>query len=155
MEPNLLAKSGVSQEMLLAALVGITLHLSVFIHGEHHMKAPILLWLHVLGTFALWYAKTTGTIGSSNDAIWEAGAVLGSYLIALLSSITIYRLYFHRARHFPGPILARVTKLWHAAHTLDSKNHIVLDELYKTYGDFVRTGTYRHMFTWNHLLTVR
>ncbi|CAI6336558.1 unnamed protein product [Periconia digitata] len=136
----LAAQSRVGQEILLAALVGITSHLVLFIRGEHHVKAPILFWLPILATAALGYTKTRGPSGNWNEGIWETGAVAGSYFTALLSSITIYRLYFHRIRHFPGPTLASVTKLWHVAHTIDSRNHLVLDRLHKTYGDFVRTG---------------
>ena len=48
---------------------------------------------------------------------------------------------FHPLHHFPGPALAKVSKLWNVAHCLGSKNHLLLDGLHKEYGDFVRTGT--------------
>jgi hypothetical protein len=65
---------------------------------------------------------------------------MGPYLLSLFSSITIYRLFFHSLRKFPGPVGARISKLWHAWHAGSSKNHIVLDRLYHQYGTFVRTG---------------
>ena len=52
----------------------------------------------------------------------------------------MYRVFFHRLRNFPGPVLASVSKFWHVAHCLDSKNHILLERLHEEYGDFVRIG---------------
>ena len=66
-------------------------------------------------------------------------SILG-YLFALFASIAARRLFFHRLQSFPGPILAKVSKLWHLYHCLDSRNHLVLDDLHNRYGDFVRTG---------------
>ncbi|KAJ5931968.1 hypothetical protein N7516_006457 [Penicillium verrucosum] len=47
---------------------------------------------------------------------------------------------FHRLKHFPGPKLAAVTKLWHVWKCRDSRGHLVLQEWYEKYGEFVRTG---------------
>ncbi|KAJ5291528.1 cytochrome P450 [Penicillium angulare] len=58
----------------------------------------------------------------------------------MLSSIIIYRLFFHRLRHFPGPRLGAASKLWSVYKCRDSRNHLFLDELNKKYGTFVRTG---------------
>jgi hypothetical protein len=124
--------------MFLAALIGVGAHLGIFIRGEHHMKATFLFWAHIFVFSAIAYGKSTNT--SVETSMKDSAAVCASYLLSLLSSIIIYRQYFHRLRNFPGPRLAAMTKLWHAAHSLDSKNHIVLDELHKKYGDFVRTG---------------
>ncbi|KAF6241864.1 hypothetical protein HO173_000576 [Letharia columbiana] len=54
--------------------------------------------------------------------------------------MTLYRTMLHRLNGFPGPFLAKVTKLWHAAHLFDSKNHLLLGRLHQQYGNFVRTG---------------
>ncbi|OOF94575.1 hypothetical protein ASPCADRAFT_26369, partial [Aspergillus carbonarius ITEM 5010] len=67
-------------------------------------------------------------------------SVTTGYLVSLLSSITIYRAFFHPLRHFPGPFGARISKLWHVWQVRDSKNYRVLDNLHTQYGDFVRTG---------------
>ena len=62
--------------------------------------------------------------------------------MALLTSIAVYRVLFHRLSRagFPGPPLARISKFWHVWACRDSKNHLVLDRLAQVYGDFVRTG---------------
>ncbi|PVI04480.1 cytochrome P450 [Periconia macrospinosa] len=63
-------------------------------------------------------------------------------MTSLFSSIGVYRVFFHKLRSFPGPYLARVSKLWHVWKCVKSRsrNHLILDDLYKQYGDFVRTG---------------
>ncbi|OKO95665.1 Tryprostatin B 6-hydroxylase [Penicillium subrubescens] len=58
----------------------------------------------------------------------------------MFTSITIYRLFFHRIGHFPGPRAAAVSKLWSVYKCRDSRNHLFLDGLHKKYGNFVRTG---------------
>lgn len=65
---------------------------------------------------------------------------MGSFTLGLFLSITIYRLFFHRIRHFPGPLLAALSKLGHSYQCRYSQNHIVLERLHQRYGDFVRTG---------------
>ncbi|MCJ1320172.1 hypothetical protein MMC15_005510 [Xylographa vitiligo] len=54
--------------------------------------------------------------------------------------MTIYRVFFHRLHSFPGPGLAKVSKFWNVAKTIDSSNYRLLDSLHRQYGDFVRTG---------------
>ncbi|KAF2650048.1 monooxygenase [Lophiostoma macrostomum CBS 122681] len=63
------------------------------------------------------------------------------FLLGVFTSMTIYRLFFHRIRHFPGPILARVTRFYNLY--LSGKNvkyYDELDKLHNQYGDFIRTG---------------
>ncbi|KAJ5905858.1 uncharacterized protein N7473_002774 [Penicillium subrubescens] len=113
---------------LIGALSGLVLHRAVFIHGEWHVRAPDILIYHLIYFVAL--------VMVSNHAYW----MIFGYLTALFSSITIYRVYFHRLSHFPGPKWARVTKLWHAWKSRHRQNFLVLSELHRKYGDFVRTG---------------
>ncbi|KAJ5936120.1 benzoate 4-monooxygenase cytochrome P450 [Penicillium verhagenii] len=63
-----------------------------------------------------------------------------AYLVALFSSITTYRLFFHRLNSFPGPIWARISKIGHVWKARKSQNHLFLKEMREKYGDFVRTG---------------
>jgi hypothetical protein len=128
------------KEVSIAAASGVTSHLCFFIYGEHHMKAPILFRLYIVLFSVLLYAETAI---KNQDAFLggkEAFKISAAYTLSLLISIVIYRKFFHRLRHFPGPFMASVTKLWQTTKTLDSQNHILLDNLYRKYGDFVRTG---------------
>ncbi|KAF2260598.1 putative benzoate 4-monooxygenase cytochrome P450 [Lojkania enalia] len=125
-------------EILLAAVAGVISHIGFYKHGEHHMKAPLLFWLHVVLFSLTVYGKSVN--GYFYQSFKASMIISTVYLLGLLASIVVYRRFFHRLRSFPGPTLASITKLWHVAHSLDSQNHLLLDGLYKKYGDFVRTG---------------
>lgn len=124
----------------LALSIGITTHLAVFIRGEWHLSASHILAVYI---FVFASASTLWCWFNPRDLLeyCHCACILGiAYLMGLLGSIAIYRLFFHRLRHFPGPRLAALTKLWHVFKCRDSRNHLVLDALYKEYGTIVRTG---------------
>lgn len=55
--------------------------------------------------------------------------------------MVIYRAFFHRIRHFPGPFWAGVSRFY--AFGLAAKNlqyNVELQKLHEEYGDFIRTG---------------
>ena len=124
----------------IAIAAGLLSHWLYFIRGEHHMKAPLyfrLFW----GTFCTICLFQLRFVSCNiHRALSHSLAIALSYLIGLYSSITVYRLFFHRARHFPGPRILAVTKLWHSWQGLNAQNHLYLEKLHKGYGDFVRTG---------------
>ncbi|KAL9105897.1 MAG: hypothetical protein Q9227_009008 [Pyrenula ochraceoflavens] len=76
----------------------------------------------------------------SIDSPSRAALIIACYFVGLFVSITLYRLFFHRLRNFPGPKLAAVSKLYHVWQCLDSRNHQVLEDWHRQYGAFVRTG---------------
>ncbi|KAJ5125658.1 hypothetical protein N7526_007835 [Penicillium atrosanguineum] len=112
---------------VIGAALGIAMHLNVFIHGEWHVRAPQIVLYH-LAYFAF------------HSFLVKAHWIIPGYIIGLFSSITIYRIFFHRLRHFPGPIWASITKIWHAWQARHRTNYLVLERLHNQYGDFVRTG---------------
>ncbi|KAJ5720411.1 uncharacterized protein N7483_008345 [Penicillium malachiteum] len=113
---------------LIGGAVGVTCHLLLFIHHEWHLRAPDLLCYHLI---------VIAIVGATLDkGLW----MLLGYLICLFSSIIIYRIFFHRLKHFPGPAGARITKIWHTWKLLGQQNHLLLKSLHHQYGDFVRTG---------------
>jgi Holliday junction resolvasome RuvABC ATP-dependent DNA helicase subunit len=57
----------------------------------------------------------------------------------------IYRVFFHRLRGYPGPFLAKLSQLWRVWRNLREENYLVLDELHRTYGEYVRVGMYVSM----------
>ncbi|PYI01926.1 benzoate 4-monooxygenase cytochrome P450 [Aspergillus sclerotiicarbonarius CBS 121057] len=117
--------------LALGGALGVAMHHGLFIHGEWHVQAPNILLGHIVA-FALLHVFIDSSLISLS--------IITSYLFSLLSSITIYRVFFHPLRHFPGPVGARITKLWHVWKVRDSRNYRVLEELHAQYGDFVRTG---------------
>ena len=124
----------------IAAASGVASHLCFFIYGEHHMRAPMILRLYIVLFSMLLYTETVVKHQEISLGARKAVEVFTAYILSLLTSIAIYRKFFHRLRHFPGPFMASITKLWQTTRTLDSQNHILLDGLYERYGDFVRTG---------------
>ena len=125
------------------AMAGVASHLGYFIYGEHHMQAPMIAGAGTITYTAIFLFLFYQT--NLKIAILESSSLFGSYVIALHASMMIYRVFFHRLRNFPGPSLAKISKLWHVAQLRESKNHLVLEDLRRTYGDFVRTGESGHM----------
>ncbi|ORX94170.1 cytochrome P450 [Clohesyomyces aquaticus] len=115
----------------IAVGVGILAHQGVFIRGEWHLRGPYVVLLHLTVLFV-----SVGLTGNLQTPLYH-GAL---YLFGLFGSMVIYRIFFHRLRKFPGPTGAAVSKLWHVWKCRNSQNHLVLESLYKTYGQFVRTG---------------
>jgi hypothetical protein len=124
-----------------AAAAGALSHWTYFVHGEHHREAPQLLTLSVaipiLAYLGLWNFTPLGAAQAGT----LTAELVGSYSTALWTSILLYRVFFHRLRRFPGPFMAKASKLWHVWKLAPrSDNFIQLDKLHKQYGDYVRTG---------------
>lgn len=129
--------------VVLGSITGFLVHNILFIRGEWHVKAPNIL----IGHFLVFVIPVLGNIylyqNNIDTAFLQAVSFIGaSYLSSLYGSIIIYRLVFHRLSRagFPGPVAARITKLWHAWACRNSQNHLLLEKLRQEYGDFVRTG---------------
>ena len=127
-------------QLVAAGAAGVLIHNVAFIHGEWHLHAIKVLKLHALAYTVLILLEASYDKGSWLAAMAVSFQLFGMYTLCLLGSIGIYRVFFHRLRSFPGPVLASVSKFWHVAHCLDSKGHLVLDKLHQQYGDFVRIG---------------
>ncbi|KAG8529675.1 uncharacterized protein KY384_005156 [Bacidia gigantensis] len=124
----------------LCALAGITSHLGYFIKGEHHMQTPRLVTYSILSFIAVTTFQVMLYKFAMRDALGNTSLMAIAYLSALLSSVLIYRQYFHPLRHFHGPKLMGLTKLEHVFRSRKFDNYRQLDEIHSTYGDFVRTG---------------
>ena len=125
---------------LAAGAAGVLIHHSLFIHGEWHLYATNVLGLHAVAYIGLVVLEVFYSNISCLAALAVSSKIFGVYTLCLLASIGIYRVFFHRLRKFPGPVLASVSKLWHVAHCLDSKNHLLLEKLHQEYWDFVSVG---------------
>lgn len=79
-------------------------------------------------------------------SLWDANrlalAFVGYTLVSLAVNVLVYRAFFHRLRHFPGPFGARLSKFWAVWQTVKSKArwYQVTERLHEEYGDYVRTG---------------
>ncbi|KAH6915697.1 cytochrome P450 [Coprinopsis sp. MPI-PUGE-AT-0042] len=74
------------------------------------------------------------------SAAW-ATTFLVSYSTGLSFSVSAYRVSpWHPLARFPGPSLARVTKLWSIYHLVRGDRHIMLEKLHHYYGPWIRVG---------------
>lgn len=125
-----------------ALALGIAGHQAVRRREIDSKQVQILLILvacHVAVTLLLWDSERLpkGLFVATTAAI----KVDLGFLIGLFSSIGLYRVFFHRCRHFPGPLGARLSKFWaliQAAETVQWNEKV--RELHSVYGDFVRIG---------------
>ena len=122
------------------AISGVASHLFYFIRGDHHLQAASFVKLGVAALFSIssiiFFLQHT----SLKEALKIALSMEASYITTLFMSILIYRLLFHPLRPFPGPLSMRASKLVHSWRSRRLDNYVRLEELHKTYGDFVRTG---------------
>jgi hypothetical protein len=125
---------------LWAAVFGLLTHWTYFIQGEHHMQAPVYACLLLAGSAIICALHLPRHDYDLTDATKAGLEVVATYLGILFTSITVYRLLFHRLRRFPGPFAARVSKIWHVWQVRGAQNHLVMDKIYHEYGTFVRTG---------------
>lgn len=125
--------------LVAAGISGFLAHQLVFLHGEWHLQAPTVVTVHLfaIGLVICWESYWTDSLVAVSSKVL---VTVGCYLLPLYTSIVVYRVWFHRLRHFPGPRLAAVSKLWHVWQCRDSRNHLVLESLRQEYGPFVRTG---------------
>jgi hypothetical protein len=118
-----------------AVSLGVGMHHFVFIHGEWHLKVPHIIFGHG-SSFLVIYALCS--LLTADKVLWLR--LCTTYVLSLYTSIAIYRAFFHRIRHFPGPRLAAVTKLWHVWQSRNSENYLVMQKMHAEYGTLVRTG---------------
>ena len=124
----------------IAASLGISSHLLYFIRGEHHTQALRILQLSlVLPAFSVTALVQVGQY-SIFLAVQITAWVALSYTGSLWTSMVIYRLFFHPLRQFPGPRLAKISKLYHVFCCLKQDNHRLKARWHERYGDFVRIG---------------
>lgn len=101
----------------------------------------MLITVVLLVPLAISFALAQFTLSMAQFAL-----TMAIYLCSLSLSITVYRLSpFHPLAKYPGPVLARISRLWAVYSVIRGKQHMDSHELFLRYGDVVRTGP-------NHLI---
>ena len=126
--------------LIVPAVLGVLSHLGIFMNGEWHIQAPTVFKCHIAVFVSMVFGGVALGDASLFASVWTTATAMTIYISAVLTSMTIYRIFFHRLRHYPGPRMAGITKFWHVYHCATSQNHLLLDRLHDEYGDFVRTG---------------
>lgn len=133
-------------QLCLAGLAGTSSHLGYFIQGEHHIQAPNIFRLYLVLTCLVFFVEAYCERQDVQTTVLMATSVVSCYSIGLFSSLLIYRVFFHRLHRFPGPRLAKVSKLWNVVKASKSTNFRLMEDLHDRYGDFVRTGTKKSLW---------
>ncbi|KAF3407915.1 Isotrichodermin C-15 hydroxylase [Talaromyces pinophilus] len=63
--------------------------------------------------------------------------ILTTTVIFTISKL-VYNIFFHPLRHYPGPFLARATRLYHLYYDLSGVQHLKQKEWHDRYGEVVR-----------------
>ncbi|OTB10574.1 hypothetical protein K445DRAFT_70027 [Daldinia sp. EC12] len=128
-------------KIVFAIFSGIFAHNAVFIHGEWHLHIPHIVLGHCfLSISTLGLIHWTDNYESLACSAQKTSILFALYLAALLTSMTTYRIFFHRLSGFPGPKLAAVSKFWHVYQVRFSTNYLLMTDLHKRYGNLIRTG---------------
>ncbi|KAK4455098.1 Tryprostatin B 6-hydroxylase [Podospora aff. communis PSN243] len=135
---GIISSSGLAQRCLLATATGVLIHLVYFIRGFHDTSAHGIFVAHTSIYTVL--AVAAGFQNGFLSGFTTATAIFASYLVGLFSSIIIYRIFFHRLRRFPGPLFAKMTKLYSPWTNRNDKMHLEQNKLFDIYGDIVRVG---------------
>jgi hypothetical protein len=121
-----------------AVIIGLISHLLYWIRGLRTPQATRIFIFHLIA-FITVSAVTTWYNGFLHG-LSTATAVFISYFGGLATSMTIYRIFFHRLRNFPGPFGAKVTKAYGLYISRNYQAHDEVKALFDKYGDIVRTG---------------
>ncbi|RMZ91937.1 hypothetical protein DV736_g808, partial [Chaetothyriales sp. CBS 134916] len=129
------------QLSIISAILGHLSYVTYFIRGEKVTQSLRIFVAFVASpvvvTVVLSYAFGYPVFRAASTAatVW-AGFVFGLFL-----NLSIYRIWFHPLKSYPGPFLSKIT-MWHHVLSTISKtdNYQRLHKLHEEYGDYVRVG---------------
>ncbi|KAH8593673.1 cytochrome P450 [Bisporella sp. PMI_857] len=122
---------------------GLLLHVAAYRRGEWDLEIPTVSTVYsLLEIGAIYLLHNFSQNHEPLVSTVRGVAWLGvCHVLGIYTSMTIYRLFFHRLRHFPGPRLAPISNFYHTYLTA-KKLHLYeeVEALHEQYGDFVRIG---------------
>lgn len=123
-----------------SVLLGHIFHLLI-----QPLEVDLMPWRLLGGLLCLPALVLVGYVNIANfdmvSALLRTAAVSAAFSFGLVSSILLYRTFFHRLRRFPGPLGAKLSRfyLFNKVHR-NCQGHLVTDQFHQKYGDFVRLG---------------
>ncbi|KAK5991698.1 Cytochrome P450 monooxygenase orf5 [Cladobotryum mycophilum] len=135
---GIVERASLGEQCLVGVTIGVLAHLLYFIHGHKVIQTPRIVAAHLLSSWAI-LALFISSLGPLRGAL-AAASVSSCYLLGLFTSMSIYRVFFHRLSRFPGPFAAKVTKLYGPWIARNKDMHIQHQKLHEKYGDIVRIG---------------
>ncbi len=101
--------------------------------------------LLLLAGFAVQYCLALSSEELRHHALSASIVLYRTYLLSLCGTTALYRLSpWHPLASYPGPWPARVTSLWLTCRSLRGQRYLLLDNLHRRYGPFVRIGKQPH-----------
>lgn len=124
---------------------GVILHIFAYRKGEWDLLVPHLTFAYaaLFSCLSAWILHSQGNSVVDNLAATFFSVILIGlfHVTGILTSMVLYRVFFHRLRKFPGPFLGRISNLY-PTYLRAKKLHLYeeVEILHQQYGDFVRLG---------------
>ncbi|KAJ5641186.1 hypothetical protein N7490_005186 [Penicillium lividum] len=117
--------------------MGLASHIFFIRHRNVDRLVGIGFMPYLYVQFGLWLLLSIWSGPSqSGTFLWLANA---AFFAPLFVSISVYRLFFHPLRSFPGPSVARLTTWWGVGKlAIGEQRYQHHDELHRRYGKIVR-----------------
>lgn len=125
---------------LTTASLGVAFHVFFLrtLQVEDFMYNLIGSGLVTVATLLVAHLSLGFSVFSAGLRVWLLAT---SFNGAVLLSMVVYRVFFHRLNQFPGPFPAKVTRFYSAYKVSQSLRYFEIVSGWKEkYGDFVRTG---------------
>ncbi|KAJ5279798.1 hypothetical protein N7478_005170 [Penicillium angulare] len=126
-----------AQIFLSLALLGLASHMFFIRHRNVDRLVGIGFMPYLYVQFGLWLLLSIRSDPiKSGIFLWLANA---AFYAPLFASISVYRLFFHPLKPFPGPSMARLTTWWGVNRlAMGEQRYQLHDELHRQYGKLVR-----------------
>lgn len=122
-----------------AAIAGTVTHMALFVDGEWERHSPGIAMAYPFIYFLLVLVLAVVKHLPFYESVILSFYASASYILGLFASITVYRLYLHPLRAYPGPLGAKCTAFWSARISAARyKFHKEVERLHLTHGDVVR-----------------
>ena len=114
-----------------------------FVHGvykryEPDTSSPFIQFILLVAVPSIPAACFLPHYTSTAIAILVAYA---SFYVSLLTSIVLYRISpWHPLAKYPGPLIAKISKIWASYVMATGEYHLVTKKLHEKYGRYVRIG---------------
>lgn len=121
-----------NRQCFTAAAAGVLSHILYFIRGYHDQHALSIILTHLAGYGILLFLTSS---------LVTATLIFTSYLVALFASMITYRIFFHPLRRFPGPLPAKITRMYGPYTNRHGRMHHEQNRSFTRYNsDIVRIG---------------
>ncbi|KAF1851981.1 cytochrome P450 67 [Cucurbitaria berberidis CBS 394.84] len=136
------AQANTLQVLRTSAVIGVCFHIAIArasFEFEQYMF-PFLALASVLHISEILLSVILSRQGIAG-AILQASLFWIGFSIGFLTSLLIYRLFLHRCRKFPGPLVAKFTRFYAVyLNAKDAQFYQELGRLHDRYGDYLRVG---------------